>query len=296
MRNALRTLKEVLPAGLVTTLKHGRNTFFAYWDRLFSVDKEAFRQGLRDLGIRSGEILYVRSSYDHMRSIRVTPVESIEILCEIVGSSGTVAMPTYPTTGLSQEYLDENPFFDWRRTPSRSGLLTEVFRRMPGTERSLHPTHSLAARGAVAHWLTHGHEECETPFDEHSPYQKLLDANAFVLSIGHFDDTPLRHLADHAVQDQIPYPIYTDRATKVRVIAKDGTEHVIMVRAHNPALRCDFRIVLPLMAREGLLKMSRVGRVPVFLFRLRPYVEAYRRYYEQGLFWHYLEPLAAGRR
>ena len=278
----------MLPPAAKRWLKEGRRTFTSCLDRLFAADKAAFRQALQDLGIQAGEILYVRSSYDEMGSVRATPSEIIEVLSEVVGPSGTLVMPTYPMTGLSQPYLEQHPFFDWRRTPSRSGLLTEVFRRLHGTERSVNPTHPIAARGPLAKWLTEGHEQSATPFDEHSPFQKLLERNAFVLSVGRFEAMTLRHFADHLIQDLIPYPIYAERPTRVRVIGKDGKEFVMHTRAHNPDLGCDHRIVLRRMAEEGIVKTGRVGRVPISLVRLQPYIEAYQRYYGQGLFRHHL--------
>src|SRR5881397_1311983 len=42
-------------------------------------------------------------------------------------------------------YVQKNPKFDLRRTPSKVGPLTEVFRPLPSVVRSLHPTHPVAA-------------------------------------------------------------------------------------------------------------------------------------------------------
>jgi len=282
-------LKRILPPPTINKLRQGCNSFLYYLDHAFAVDKGNLASALYDLGIRSGDVVYVRSSYDDMRSIRATPMEIIEILAEAVGATGTVVMPTYPMGGLSQAYLDQHPFFDWRRTPSRSGILTEVFRRMAGTERSINPTHPVAARGALAKWLTEGHECSAMPFDEHSPFQKLLQMNASVLSMGRFDSMTLRHFADHLIQDQIPYPIYNERPVRVRVIDKNGNESFIITKAHNPNLGCDHRIVLRHMIREGIVKHAKVGRVPLSLVRVQPYIAAYRRYNSTGLFRHYLK-------
>jgi aminoglycoside N3'-acetyltransferase len=128
--------------------------------------------------------IYDRSAYDRMRSIQATPVEMIEILCESVGDAGTVVMPTFPREELYRLIKEggdcQQVLFDCRRTPSYSGYLTEIFRRMPETERSLHPTHPVAARGAAAAWVTTGHERSHTPFDEHSPFHKLYRCNAMI--------------------------------------------------------------------------------------------------------------------
>jgi aminoglycoside 3-N-acetyltransferase len=221
-----------------------------------------------------------------MRTIRATSYELVKSLCESVGDEGTIVMPTYPTNGLTWPYLMANRRFHWRRTPSMSGMLTEVFRRLPDVHRSLHPTHSVAARGPLAQSLTEGHEDCETPFDERSPYQKLLEQDAKVLSIGRFGSLPLRHLADHLCRDIIPYPIYCSDPIPVELVGRDDTAIVRRMRTHNKDIRCNHEVAFREMGRERLLATAKVGRVPVVLVRLRTFVEAYRRYCSAGLIRH----------
>jgi aminoglycoside 3-N-acetyltransferase len=281
-------VRRFLTKATVARLKRGRNALAAYRDRLFSVGAETLRARLVALGIRAGDVVYVRSSWDDMRSIRATPTEVIAMLGECVGESGTIVMPTYPVTGLSQDYLDAHPMFDWRRTPSRSGLLTEIFRRMPGTARSLHPTHPVAARGARAAWVTDGHEHSDAPFDDRSPFQKLREANARILSIGRFEAMTLRHFADHCIRDRIPYPLYSEGQTLVTLKGPDGRSSTMLTRANNPDLGCDHRAVLARLRTEGLLRTARVGLAPLSIVEIQPYIDAYRRYYDEGLFRHFL--------
>jgi aminoglycoside N3'-acetyltransferase len=184
IKTGKRLLHRMIPRSLEMQLKSGWNTVLSYQDKLCSADKKALRATLEDVGIRSGEITFVHSAYDRMRSIQATPVEMIEILCESVGDAGTVVMPTFPREELYRLIKEggdcQQVLFDCRRTPSYSGYLTEIFRRMPETERSLHPTHPVAARGAAAAWVTTGHERSHTPFDEHSPFHKLYRCNAMI--------------------------------------------------------------------------------------------------------------------
>jgi aminoglycoside 3-N-acetyltransferase len=254
-----------------------------YEDLFVSTDKAEFRRALQQLGICAGDIVFVHSSFDQMRSVRATATEITEILCESVGKSGTLAMPTFPMTGTSQEYLERNRVFDWRRTPSRAGILTEIFRRMPGTERSLHPTHAVAARGALAKWLTEGHERSLSPFDEYSPFYKLLSCDTLILRIGRFEAMTFRHLADHLIQDKIGHPIYNEAVTQVRAIGKDKKELVVSTKTHNPNISSNYEIVLKRMAREGLVKTTKAGRVPLALVKLSDYIESYHRYHAQGV-------------
>ena len=289
-------VRRLLPDAAVALLKQGRSALASYRDGLFAADAAAFRGALHELGVASGDVVYVRSSWDDMRSIRATPTEIIAILAEAVGDAGTVVMPTYPVTGLSQDYLDAHPTFDWRRTPSRSGMLTEIFRRMPGTARSIHPTHPVAARGHRAEWLTEGHEHSEAPFDERSPFWKLLEVNAWILSIGRFEAMTLRHFADHCIRDRIPYPIYSDRVNQVTVTGPDRRSFSMPTRANNPDLGCDHRAVVVKMRRDGILKAARVGLAPLSNVKIRSYIDAYRRYYEAGVFHHFLRSQRPGSR
>jgi aminoglycoside 3-N-acetyltransferase len=292
VRNIGRALKSIAPEN---RLKRSYQRLRFYYEDLFlPADKAELRRALRKLGIRAGDIVFVHSSFDQMRSVRATPAEIIEILCESVGESGTLAMPTFPMTGTSQEYLERNRVFDWRRTPSRAGILTEIFRRMPGTERSLHPTHAVAARGALAKWLTEGHERSRVPFDEHSPFHKLWSRDTLILRIGRFEAMTFRHLADHLIQDNIGYPIYNVDVTQVRVIGKDGKECVVSTKAHNPNLSCDHGIVLKRMAREGLVKTTKAGRVLLALVKLSDYIESYHRYHAQGVLRYHLKAKSGG--
>jgi aminoglycoside N3'-acetyltransferase len=294
-----RLLHRTIPRSLERQLKTGWNSVLSYHDKLCSVDKKALRSTLEDVGVRSGEIVFVHSAYDRMRSIQATPVEMIEIFCESVGHAGTIVMPTFPREELYQIIKQggdcQHALFDCRRTPSYSGYLTEIFRRMPESERSLHPTHPVAARGAAAAWVTAGHERSRAPFDEHSPFHKLHQCNAMILRIGRFKQGAMtfRHLADHLIQDELPYPVYSEKSARVPVIGKDGKEHVLLTKALNRDLSCNHLRLLDRMAREGSLTTVKIGAVPLSMVRVQTYVEAYQRFYRQGVIRHYPRSPAA---
>jgi aminoglycoside 3-N-acetyltransferase len=236
--------------------------------------------------VGQGSVLFVHSALDQMRTIRATPTELIKILREAVGETGTIAMPSFPMSGLSQVYLEGHTSFDARRTPSQSGLLTELLRRMPDAERSLHPTHPVVAVGHLAKALTADHHLSSTPFDEHSPFHKLVEADALVLRLGRFDAMTLRHLADHYFQDSIPYPIYASRSVECVLTAKDGSHVRMTSRGHNPDLTCDYPGVLERMASEGRMATATAGGVPITSVRARAYIEAYERSLRAGLLRH----------
>ena len=190
-------------------------------------------------------------------------------------------MPAYPMRGSSDTYLASNPRFDWRRTPSQVGLLTEVFRRMPGTRRSLHPTHSVAARGAEATELTEDHEMCATPFDETSPFHRIYDGDGLVLNLG-VRTVSFRHLADHLLQDSMDHDVYSSRRARVLLIDELGTEHWMETRGHNPGITCNHGIVLDRMREEGGTTRVAAGLSSLELIPVRGYVKRYHRCYREG--------------
>ncbi len=140
---------------------------------------------LVELGVTPGATVVVHSSMDEIarRVPGMTPVRLVNLLQELLGSEGTLLMATFPFLGRQHDYLESHRSFDPRRTPSQVGLVTEIFRRMPGVIRSLHPTHSVAAWGKYAQDLTATHH-LGTAFGENSPLYKIQQVRGLVIGLG----------------------------------------------------------------------------------------------------------------
>src|SRR5271157_5699505 len=105
----------------------------AAWVRNFrSFTHQDFKRLLSRLGIERGDVLLVHSSYRGFDGFQGNAADVILALEEAVGQKGTVLMPTMPFAGSAVDYVSRNPVFDVNATPSRMGLLTELFRRSPG--------------------------------------------------------------------------------------------------------------------------------------------------------------------
>lgn len=111
-------------------------------------------------------------------------------LREIAGSGVTLVMPTYPMYLSQGGFM--NPVGDLRliynpaRTISKTGLLSEYFRRQKGALRSPLPLQSLAALGPRAEDLI---RPAELPSDipPHglgTPHHRLCQADALVVGLG----------------------------------------------------------------------------------------------------------------
>ncbi|HXV77822.1 MAG TPA: AAC(3) family N-acetyltransferase [Candidatus Polarisedimenticolaceae bacterium] len=171
-------------------------------------DARVFARALAELGIRSGDLLMVHSSGAAIERLGWELPEFLDFLLDYLGPAGTLAMPSHPKL-LRRNGRD---LYDVRRSPSTVGLLTELFRRRPGTLRSRYPLSAAAARGVRAEALITDHRRSWAPHDEHSPYAKLADLGGKALCIGcPLDRITVLHVAEDVLRDELPVAGFHER-------------------------------------------------------------------------------------
>lgn len=165
------------------------------------LDIVALREALTTVGVRTGQTLCVHASWKGLRRFSATPAEVIALLLDMVGLSGTLVMPAFPS-----ERDEATGFFDVRNTPTAAGLLAETFRRWPGVRRSININHSVCAIGPNTDFLIRDHHHCTTVWDETSPYYRLTEIDGKVLEIGlghPMGGAAVLHCADSILRTQI---------------------------------------------------------------------------------------------
>ena len=182
--------------------------------------------GLLALGVRPGGVLLVHAS---LRSLGPLPggAESvIRGLLAALGPRGTLLMPA-----LSYASVRSNqPLFDARQTPSCVGALPEAFRTRPGTQRSIHPTHSVCGAGRLAEELLGEHERDVTPVGPHSPFARLPGVQGQILFLG----CGLRpNTSMHGVEERVEPPYLYGEPLDYQIIRADGSQGMMRVRRHN---------------------------------------------------------------
>lgn len=140
---------------------------------------EKLSQDLARLGVEPGGALLVHSSVKALGT-SLTPEQILDCLQACLGEEGTLLVPA-----LTYENVNaENPVFDSGKTEPCIGLLPRTFWKLPGVERSVHPTHSVCARGRLAHRLTAGHRMDDSAVGPHSPFMQLAVVGGKLLFIG----------------------------------------------------------------------------------------------------------------
>src|SRR6266581_7299386 len=164
------------------------------------VEIAELRQRLIDLGVTRGRTVWVQSSWNEFFNVPMRPSDVIDLLRELIGAEGTLAMPAFP--------IDQDPakIFLVDRAPVYTGLLCEVFRRLPEVRRSIHLGASVCAIGSHADFLVRDHHLTWMPWGAQSPFCRLAELDARILGLGAGFEylTPL-HVVECLLYDEVPF-------------------------------------------------------------------------------------------
>lgn len=219
-----------------------------------------FGEVLEELGITSGATVMVHSSMDELarRVPELNAMKLVELLQSRLGRDGTLLMPTFPFLGLQLHYVETHDTFDPRRTPSQVGLATEVFRRMPGVLRSLHPTHPVAGWGKHARELLATHHLGST-FGPNSPMYKLQEYGGLVAGLGAgLNRFTILHVAEE-VHPATRAHRFEAQARAMTII--DGSRRIsYKFKVLKPGVDYDMARIAGVLSKHGALKrVSRRG-------------------------------------
>jgi aminoglycoside 3-N-acetyltransferase len=259
----------------------------AFVRTLFSFDKHDFRKALVRVGVRPGAVLMVHSSYDRFEGFRGSPSDVIEALQDAVSPGGTIMMPNMPFTGSTREWLNSGQVFDVRRTPSRVGLLTELFRRSAGVVRTVHPTHPVAIWGALAADLSRDAHTSTTPCGRPSPFARLVDVGGQSLLLGTgIEYMTFFHAVEEFLEPDMPFSPFTAEIFELHSKDAGGNLMRSRLRLLEPhySSRRRVGILTPELRRTGDWHKTTVGRLSVLLLAADAVLEACRFLAKQGIF------------
>ncbi|MGH9534140.1 MAG: AAC(3) family N-acetyltransferase [Terriglobales bacterium] len=215
------------------------------------------------------EILMVHSAFDQMLPMfKGTPQDVVGALREIAGPERTVAMPAFVMGGPTQDvggYFASHPF-DVRRTPSEAGIISEVFRRSPGVERSLHPTCSISAQGPDAAQMTENHQFATNGMGPGTPFGFMTRHRTVILGLGveYFRCLTHAHTAAAEMGDDFPAVHRPGGTVEVTLVGRTGDRLPFRLGAANPRQHLDLTLLSSLLSRHELREWRFHG-IPMFL-------------------------------
>lgn len=177
----------------------------------------------------------------------------------------TLLISAIPYRSRFEDFYKNDYTFDVRTAPIAMGAINSNFGKRDTAYRSLHPSHSVIAIGPQAKIYIDSHHLDKTPFNENSPYFKLIKNNGKILLFG----APKSNTTIHAVEDMIgdlfPIKLYTSKTYKIKVIDKNGIETIVETPLHNPKYSTirDTDILDDKLKANGLYNSKPLGETEV---------------------------------
>ena len=174
-----RIIRKILRIRKNETIEDGVSRHISRIKRNFykkKLSKEELIHLLSDLGVKCGDTLIVHCSWRNCFMLETTPSDFIDVLIEMLGEDGTLLMPSFPSNHNN---------FNVNKDVSAAGVLSEVFRNIDGSVRSVFPKGTMCAYGKYAHDIISGHSNSIYEYDSESPYSNAINThNAKILLVG----------------------------------------------------------------------------------------------------------------
>ncbi|NTX01626.1 AAC(3) family N-acetyltransferase [Myxococcus sp. CA040A] len=221
------------------------------------VSQREMVEQLRSLGVHTGGVLLVHTSFKAVRPVEGGPLGLIGALRAALGRDGTLVMPTM---------TDGETVFDPASTPTTDmGITAELFWRQPGVSRSTHPGGSFAAEGPDAAVICRP-QPLSPPHGPDSPVGRVhdLDGQVLLLGVTQGENTTL-HLAESLAK--VPYSV-----SHPCVVEVDGVARTVMIAETDHCCR-NFRLADDWLRARGLQREGNVGNADARLFDARSLVD-----------------------
>jgi aminoglycoside N3'-acetyltransferase len=257
------------------------------------------KASLRQLGIASGDAVIVHSSFESFEGFRGSVTDAIQVLRDVIGPDGALLMPTIPFSGSAVEYARTRPLLDVNRTPSSMGIITEIFRRLPGVTRSVHPTHPVAGWGAKAAPLLATHRLAHTPCGAGSPFARLVQTDGKILLLGvSINAMTFFHYLEEDLEGRMPFSPFTTETFTLDVRDEEGQTVSVATRLYDPIVgrERDGELLTPHLKAGGVWREAKVGRLKAIVLRCGDVKKIATEMASKGLFCYHNVPRLSDQR
>ncbi len=288
------SLTSWIPASTRKALKAKLKSARAWYAATFrSYGPVELLHALRALGVQPGDTVMLHSAWSREHGFRGSVGELIDTFAEAVGPTGHLLMVTLPYRNAALDWLESGRRFDVRKTPSMMGMVSEVFRRREGVQRSVHPTHPIAVLGPDPQRFIATHPACVHPCGPGTPFEEVLKADGRVVFLNVPIDTfTFFHYLEHLVHETLPFPLYSETVYEAPVVDAEGRAGTVRTHAFaREAIRRrrPERLYDTLFAK-GLVAEQRVGATRLLAVKVRDAVDVTRDLQRNGNLFYELGP------
>lgn len=212
------------------------------------MNKVEIKKGLREIGLKKGDIVLLHSSLSSIGHVEGGADTVVDAFLSVLGPEGTLVVPTF----------------------GKLGAITETVNSRPEAVRSIHPLASVAAIGGKAAEICRDHWKAELAHAEGTPYARIAEMNGYVCLLGVDQD---RSTTLHTIEELLRLP-YLSPTADITFSTPEGEVR----RSWDcfPGPHRDFIGLDRCLRESGAMRVGTIGASVVRLIRSRDLIEIVR--------------------
>lgn len=192
-----RCLLEKFP-NIKRSIKKRKNGKINLISKLDVLEWEKYKNSIEKI-VGENSIILIHSSMDGLNDMGVSVKELLQFLLSLCNKGNTIVLPVYPISNLKQQNKKILKY-NVQKTPCWTGILPNLFLKVPGVVRSKFPYNTLAAYGPLAEEIIKNNHLAKYVYGENSAWKYCVDHHAKILFLG-ISSLKANTIAAHMVPD-----------------------------------------------------------------------------------------------
>lgn len=215
----------------------------------------------KKIGLSSGDVLLVHSSFKSFGGVEGGPQTVINALRSILTEDGTLIVPTF-----NYDFCDGKPY-DVKKTPSKMGIISELVRTDPNSKRTLEPVFSFAILGKHRDYLANLKYEHSVGPDSVFAKLRELDAKIMIIGLSYNESlTFFIHIEETQGCDYRYFKEFRGTITGYDGVKQDS-KIVLFVRDLERGVQNSVDKMGFIMEQEGIVKKTVIGKSEIKLMK-----------------------------
>jgi aminoglycoside 3-N-acetyltransferase len=243
------------------------------------------QKDFENIGIQRGDTLLVHSALSEIGFIDGGPKTVIRSLVNVLDTkeAGNLVIPVYfMHTNMYKTCLQKDYVFDVKTAPTVVGAIPKAMLKTEGVYRSIHPTHSIAAKGKDAKFITEKHHIGEKTFGENSPFAKVVELNGKILGLGiNLAWHTIYHHVEDIMDKEFPVKVKMDKIFHIPcknndgVLMKVGVQPLDLEISQTRIEKNNFlhNYFWEICSNLRILRIGKIGKARSWLVNAREFVD-----------------------